>query len=364
MTAAGKPWRANFKPVERGPQHGAPPSLEFIALDRLAVDPAYQRAADSYQSRRIIVGMVKGWDWTLCQPLVVSRRLDGTLWILDGQHRHAGAAERGDIAHLPCVVISVIALDSEARTFVKINTERQRLSQLDIFNAMLVAGDPAAHEVALLLDQTGWRMTRKKNVATWQPGEMISAPKLVRQLQLYGAVPVRAALSTLRRAYPHQAVRATATVLLGLIQIYRGGTDRPWKLGTDRCAELAAAMSRVDPATWLGRGQARAATDGVSEALGVAAVIRDCLDNPGPIPLPAPLSAPGLPAPRLPAPSPAGSHQGAAEKPKAAAAPASSCTRPAFGSSGKGWCTQCEALVDQPRARICKSSFCKLKAFA
>lgn len=350
MNALAKP--GSFKTVERGPQRGAPPSLEFIALDRLAVDPAYQRAADTAQSRRIIVGMVKGWDWTLCQPLVVSRRLDGSLWILDGQHRHAGAAERGDIAHLPCVVISGIALDSEASTFVKLNTERQRLSQTDIFNAMLAAGDPAAREVALLLDQTGWRMTRKKNPAAWRPGEMISAPKLVRQLKLYGARPVRAALTTLRAAYPDQAVRATATVLLALIQIYRGGTDRPWTLGTDRCAELAAAMSRVDPATWLGRGQARAATDGVSEALGIAAVIMDCLNNPAAI---------GI---ALEAPGPARSHPAAAIKPKAAAAPALSSTRAAFDTSGKAWCSQCEDRVDRPVAAACKSSFCKLKAFA
>lgn len=41
---------------------GAPPSLEWIAVDRLNVDPVYQRSTDSALSRSIIFGMQKQWD--------------------------------------------------------------------------------------------------------------------------------------------------------------------------------------------------------------------------------------------------------------------------------------------------------------
>jgi hypothetical protein len=37
----------------------APPTLEWVATDRLAVDDAYQRATDTPGSRRIILGMLK-----------------------------------------------------------------------------------------------------------------------------------------------------------------------------------------------------------------------------------------------------------------------------------------------------------------
>jgi hypothetical protein len=73
------------KETQLPPQQGNPPSLEWCSVDRLSVDRAYQRATDSPASRKIIAAMVKGWDWTLCQPLVVSRRADGGLFILDGQ---------------------------------------------------------------------------------------------------------------------------------------------------------------------------------------------------------------------------------------------------------------------------------------
>ena len=124
MAGTGKP----FQPMARGPQKGAPPSLEFVALDRLRIDDAYQRATDGPHSRKIVIGMVKEWDWSLCQPLVVSRRLDGSLWILDGQHRHAGALERGDIPHLPCVVLPALAPTDEARAFTR---ERRAAGQRD-----------------------------------------------------------------------------------------------------------------------------------------------------------------------------------------------------------------------------------------
>ena len=358
MNAPDKP--AKFKPIARGPQRGAPPSLEFIALDRLSVDPAYQRATDTPGSRRILVGMVRQWDWALCQPLVVSRRADGTLWIIDGQHRHCGALERGDIAHLPCVVLSGIAESGEASAFVKLNTERQSLSQIAVFRGMVTAGDPDAVQVAALLAETGWRLTASKNAKRWQPGDMISAPKLVNSLRGHGADAVRAALTTLRSAYPDQAVPCTASLLQSLVEIYRPGG----KLAPSRHPELASAMARVDAATWLDLGRAFVRSTGCSDMIGRARAILECLNSPS--------AEPGRVAPAGPQIQSARGGQGAtAERPSAAAAPAVSVqTRAARAfthtgtNSGKGWCDQCDAMVDPPTARACKSSFCKMRAAA
>jgi hypothetical protein len=117
---------------------GSPPTLEWIAVERLAIDESYQRATDSPASRRLINRIKQGWNWSFCQPLVVSRRTDGSLFVIDGQHRLSGAIGRGDIPHLPCVVVTDA---DEAQTFIALNTQRQKLSQGDIFNAMLAAGD-------------------------------------------------------------------------------------------------------------------------------------------------------------------------------------------------------------------------------
>lgn len=320
-----------FQPISRGPQKGAPPSLEFVALDRLQVDAAYQRATDGPYSRRIIVGMVKQWDWSLCQPLVVSRRADGSLWILDGQHRHAGAVERGDIAHLPCVVLAAVDAAGEAQAFVELNTKRQRLSQVDIFNGMLAAGEPNASATAALIKDTGWRLTRTQGSGKWKPGDLVCGPMLASAHRVHGAAVLRAALTTLRKAYPDIAVGPAARLLDALIEIYRN----PFYSRRD---SLVPALASVSPGKWLVTGEKCQHSAGVSRRTGLATVIYDTAVNFGR--------------------APAGG--GGAELKQAPAALEES----KFGSSGKGWCEQCQELVSQGRAAGCKDQFCKMKLAA
>jgi hypothetical protein len=209
-----------FEKVQTGPMVGNPPSLEWLALGHLQVDPAYQRATDGHLSRRIIVGMVKFWDWKLCQPLVVTRRADNSLFVLDGQHRLAGARERGDIPHLPCVVIPAISAEEEAAAFVNLNTARQKLSQADIFVGMLAAGNAEAVLVEQIMRETGWRMVRHANTAAYKAGDLACAPKLAKLVKSSGEASVRNALAALREAYPETAVRNSSRTIEALVRIY------------------------------------------------------------------------------------------------------------------------------------------------
>ncbi len=212
-----------FEKMKAGPMVGNPPSLEWLGLGQLQVDPAYQRATDGHHSRRIIVGMVKCWDWKLCQPLVVTRRADGCLFVLDGQHRLEGGRERGDITHLPCVVIPAIDHAEEASAFVKLNTARQKLSQSDIFAGMLASGDHEAVLVENIMRETGWRLVRHNNSANYRPGDLTCAPKLARMIKASGEAPVRNALASLREAYPDKPVRNSARTIEALVRIFARG---------------------------------------------------------------------------------------------------------------------------------------------
>jgi ParB-like chromosome segregation protein Spo0J len=52
--------------------------------------------------------------------------------VVDGQHRLAAATLRGDIAHLPCVITSLMpTLGDEAAAFVALNQNRKPLQPLD-----------------------------------------------------------------------------------------------------------------------------------------------------------------------------------------------------------------------------------------
>lgn len=231
--------------VERGPVRNVPPTLEWVPVERLQVDPAYQRAVDGPQSRKIVSGMIKGWDWALCQPLVVSRRADGGLFVLDGQHRHRGAFERGDIPHLPCVILSNVDQAGEAETFVALNTKRQRLSQSDIYLGLLAAGDAEAVRVAELLAETGWRQVRTSNTDRWDPGELNCGPMLVKAMKTHGEAAVRNALAALGEAYAGRVVTCSGTLLRALLNIYRDGDLN----GEDPDAFIEA-LGESDPTDW------------------------------------------------------------------------------------------------------------------
>jgi hypothetical protein len=352
MNAPANP--GQFQRVQRGPQIGAPLSLEQVPLDRLQVDPAYQRATDGTQSRRIINSMIKQWDWSLCQPLAVSRRGDGGLYVLDGQHRLEGARARGDIFFLPCVINAGLDLAGEARTFVKINTERQKLSDSDVFLGMLAAGDFDAVSVQSIMEATGWALARTKNTAVWKPGQLICGPMLVRMLKLRGEHAVRFALSTLRAAYPETPVTVTATLLAALGEIFDG--EHMAGLST---ATLAKAIGAVEPRRWRIRAaKRRELFGGESEQTALAQCMIAAAKGQGEAAFGAPATdAPGLrppPAAPIAPPAPAVARQ---------RQPAPRGADP-FGTRGKGWCEQCEQLRSRELAASCISRFCKLRGVA
>jgi hypothetical protein len=86
------------------PPVGSQPTIEWVHLQRLSIDNAYQRSTDNETSCRLIAAIAEKFDWRLCAPLVVSRRADDTFTIIDGQHRWMAACRRDDISQLPCCV--------------------------------------------------------------------------------------------------------------------------------------------------------------------------------------------------------------------------------------------------------------------
>ena len=334
--------------VAVGPMIGDPPTPAWIALAQMQVDPAYQRTIDSYQSRKIIAGMIREWNWNLCQPLVVTRRADNSLWVLDGQHRLEGARQRGDIPHLPAIVLSGITHAAEAETFVALNTERQRLGQGDIFAAMLVAGDPSARTVADLLAETGWQVARHSNTLRYKPAELACAPMLVTMVKRHGTAVARFALSTLRAAYPDAPVRNAATMLSALATIF---TDLD--LAHVSMPRLIAILGGDTPDKWAVRGLIyKRANDNLSRTAALARAIHaEAVDGDEGHITPV-VVAPSPPTTFIAKPTPAQiSHRPAPERGAGL-----------WASDEKRWCTQCERRVARDKAAACGDRFCKLRA--
>lgn len=223
---------------------GDPPTIEWIKVDRLSIDAVYQRSTDNEASRRLIASIAANFDWRLCAPLVVSRRPDGTLSVIDGQHRTVAAKQRGDIPHMPCCVFNYQGPEEEARMFISANRARKPMNRLDDFHAALAAADEDALEINRLVIEAGLTITRNTASSAWKPGEIAFTASIASTLRKHGEQIVSAALTNIAEAFPDQKVVHSGSIFLGLVKVL---TSPPEGFDPDRMFQ---ALLRYSAEEW------------------------------------------------------------------------------------------------------------------
>jgi hypothetical protein len=129
-----------------------PGQLQYTPKASLQVDPSYQRALNNAKKLRI----ASNFNWAAFGVLIVARRNDGSLWVIDGQHRLMAAQSRSDIQDVPVVIFELDGnVMEEATDFLIANRERKPLTGVDSFKAMVVSGDTIALEVRDLIHSAG-----------------------------------------------------------------------------------------------------------------------------------------------------------------------------------------------------------------
>lgn len=129
-----------------------PGKLMYVHKDTLRIDPTYQRAHNEGKRKRIASNL----NWAAFGVLLVARRPDGSMWVIDGQHRLLAARSRSDVDEVPVVVFDFGGnVMEEAKDFLTANKDRQPLKGIDSFKAMVVSGDPIALQVQELVQASG-----------------------------------------------------------------------------------------------------------------------------------------------------------------------------------------------------------------
>lgn len=210
----------NTPPKKRWPAtKGMPPSIENRNPAELNLDDSYQRSTDNGASQALIRKIAQGWDWRMCLPLVVSKRDDGSLWVIDGQHRLAAAKLRGDIPFLPCCVAVYGSVADEAAMFVAMNRTRKAMNRLDDFHAAIASGDSEAIEIAGLITDAGFTVSRKTGSQSWVPGEVAFTSAIAKVLRKHGAKVCADALRTMAEAFPDEVLNAGASMFTALTKL-------------------------------------------------------------------------------------------------------------------------------------------------
>lgn len=308
--------------IKFNPPVGTLPVLQYCPPERLSIDDSYQRSLAVEASRRLVREIAQHWNWDLCQPLVVARRPDGGLFVIDGQHRRAAAMMRGDIAQLPCVVVEYANTAAEAASFVHLNQRRRPLAKLDVFKAAIASEDPEACAIVAALEDARLSIAPHQNYVSWKPAMIANVGGLQAAWRVHGPEITSRALVALRIAFAGQVLRYAGTIFPGLVAI---------------CAAEMAGAQNFEPAAfeafckWAG---ARSQEDWRS------LILRFRADNPGF---------------RF-------ADAGAAVfnrewRRKNGATSARSVDFAAF-ADGKAWCEQCDMLVSRTMAEGCTSRFC------
>ncbi|HYR86828.1 MAG TPA: DUF6551 family protein [Terriglobia bacterium] len=224
--ATGNHRKTNNRRSHYLPPVGSQPSIEWIHLNRLSIDSIYQRSIDNAASRRLIASIAAKFDWRLCAPLVISRRADDTLTIIDGQHRWKAACKRDDIPQLPCCVFRYESTKEEARMFIVANRARKPINRLDDYFAALAAADEDAWEIQQLVTDAGLSIARNTSAAAWRPGEVPFTSAIANAIRRFGPVVTSAALTNMAVAFPGQKLTHGGAIFGGLVRImFQPGSD-------------------------------------------------------------------------------------------------------------------------------------------
>lgn len=121
----------------------------------LTFDRVYQRAVDPNRVRKIAQSFTPSGLGTI----TVSKRPDGKLVIVDGQHRVTVVSSIGYEGRLNCQVYEGLSLAEEAQLFLLLN-DYKTISPVDRFHAKVIAADPDSVEIRDILGRHGWTVTQ------------------------------------------------------------------------------------------------------------------------------------------------------------------------------------------------------------
>lgn len=198
---------------------GVLPTLQYVLPKQLEIDAKYQRSLDSEQSQQLVRAIAQHWNWDLCQPLVVARRPDGKLYVIDGQHRLAAARLRKDIPQLPAVVVQYDCIEDEAASFVLLNQQRKPLTKLDLFKAAVASGDTMASAIVDAMDEAGLRLAPHSNYTAWKPGMVSNIGGIEACWKGRGALVTGLALHALAQGFEGQVLRYAGTIFPGIAAV-------------------------------------------------------------------------------------------------------------------------------------------------
>ncbi len=143
-------------PPEVAAKNGVRYELGMVATGELQLDMSYQRQPRPGRIKNLIAD----YDPLAAGTLIVSARADGTLYVIDGQHRLLAArALQQPRAQLPAFVVYGLTPADEAMLFQYYNHNRVAVRAHERFHALLQQRDPIAMTVKAVVEASEFHLS-------------------------------------------------------------------------------------------------------------------------------------------------------------------------------------------------------------
>lgn len=220
-------------------------TFRWIAFDSLNVDPIYQR---NLRKNRAIK-MAHNWNPEKMGVIVVNRRDNGMLYIVDGQHRYAALLL---IENRPprvyCEVFDGLTREEEARLFHDLDNERANLTAGASFKALLAAHDKQAISIQRAANNVGLTVDYDKGPV---PGNIRAFRTLQEIHNRRDEKGLQDILYICAKAWPNSNHACSSEILYGLeIFLEKYGDNK--KLDRER---LISVLSLNDPRSIVNMGR-------------------------------------------------------------------------------------------------------------
>jgi hypothetical protein len=189
---------------------GPPARLEWLALDSLFIDQAYQREVGR-EGERHVRAIAARFEWCKFAPVIVTP-INGSLpryAIIDGQHRSMAALALG-FDRVPCAIVQA-RVKQAADIFAAVNGQVRRISATQVYKAALAAGADWAVTVRDISNAHGIDvLTYPVSAVNQKPWQTNAVIRFKRILDRNGPDFLRACLM-LVKAQPHGHVPGFVT---------------------------------------------------------------------------------------------------------------------------------------------------------
>ncbi len=210
------------------------PMIREFQVSELLTQVAYQREFDGTFAKRI----QRDFDGRAIGVLVVNVREDGTVAVIDGQHRLYVAKQQG-YKSVTCEVYQGLDEKEEAHIFDLRNMQRRYVSASDRFRARLVSGDEAALEIEEIAHSCGLSVGKRPLRHEYGRPTVSAVDTLEWLYRVGGGIGLSWTLKFLTKTWPNDPTALRHDFLSGTWTFWRAYNDR---IDEDK---LSAALSKV-----------------------------------------------------------------------------------------------------------------------